>query len=150
ASIIIGTHNDLSVMEYTFSALASQSFRDFEVVLADDGSKDDYSLVLQKWGARFPRGIQHVTHEKQGFRKARILNRAVKVSRFDPLIVLDMDCIPHRDFVRNHLTHVRQGIAITGRRTHIAQDAVPNPEQILKRGMGYGILELLSLRLRGK
>ena len=150
ASIIIGTHNDLSVIECTLAALATQSFRDFEVVLADDGSTDDYAPSLARWAARFHHGIQHVTHEKQGFRKARILNRAVKVSRFDPLIVMDMDCLPHRDFVRNHLRYVKRGTAITGRRTHIARDIVPSPEQILQQGMGFDLFNLLWLRLRGK
>jgi hypothetical protein len=74
----------------------------------------------------------------------------VKVSRFDPLIVMDMDCLPHRDFVRNHLRYVKHGTAITGRRTHIAREIVPSTVRILQRGMGFGLLDLLWLRVRGK
>src|SRR5215475_12890635 len=116
ASIIIGTYNDSDIIESTLAAFAVQSFPDFEIILADDGSVEDYSPILTKWAPRFPYGIQHLTQEKRGFRKARILNRAVELSRFDPLIVSDMDCLPHRDFVRNHLAYVRPGTAITGRR----------------------------------
>ena len=150
ASIIIGTYNDSDIIESTLAAFAVQSFRDFEIVLADDGSDQDYAPILTKWALRFPRGIQHVTQEKRGFRKARVLNRAVALSRFDPLIVSDMDCLPHRDFVRNHLTYVRPGTAITGRRTHVRRDALPQPEHILTNGLGLTPLTLIRLRLQGK
>src|SRR5215470_16170916 len=125
ASVIIGTYNNLEIIETTLAAFAMQSFREFEIVLADDGSNHDYAPILAKWAQRFPHGIQHVRHEKRGFRKARVLNRAVVVSRFDRLIVSDMDCVPHRDFVRNHLAYVREGTAITGRRTHVKLEVLP-------------------------
>jgi glycosyltransferase involved in cell wall biosynthesis len=150
ASIIIGTYNDADIIETTLAALAVQSFPDFEVVLADDGSNQDYAPILSKWAPRIRYGIQHVTHEKHGFRKARILNRAVHVSRFDPLIVMDMDCVPHRDFVRHHLAYVKPGTAITGRRTHVKREVIPGPEKILEGGLRFGPASLIALRLRGK
>src|SRR5258708_9405527 len=149
-SVIIGTYNDANIIESTLAAFAVQSFRDFELVLADDGSDQDYGPVLAAWASRFAHGIQHVTQHKRGFRKARVLNRAVIVSRFDPLIVSDMDCLPHRDFVRNHLAYVESGVTITGRRTHVSRDVLPSSEKILKSGMGFGPLSLLRFRLRAK
>lgn len=150
ASVIIGTYNNLDILETTIAAFAVQSFRDFEIVLADDGSCQDYALNLTKWAPRFAHGIQHVNQEKRGFRKARVLNRAVMVSRFDPLIVSDMDCVPHRDFVRNHLAYVRSATVITGRRTHVKRDVLPDPEDILDRGLEFTPLKLIQLRLAGK
>jgi glycosyltransferase involved in cell wall biosynthesis len=149
-SVVIGTYNDANIIEATLAAFAVQSFRDFELVLADDGSDQDYSPVLAAWASRFAHGIQHVTQHKRGFRKARVLNRAVIVGRFDPLIVSDMDCLPHPDFVRNHLAYVEPGVAITGRRTHVSRDVVPSPEKILEGGLGFGALTLIGFRVRGK
>jgi glycosyltransferase involved in cell wall biosynthesis len=150
ASIIVGTHNDADILESTLAALAVQSVRDFELVLADDGSTQNYAPVLRTWASRFAHGIQHVTHEKRGFRKTRILNRAIHVSRFERLIVMDMDCLPHRDFVRNHLSYLTPGLVITGRRTHISPEVVPTPAEILASGLGFGPARLFSLWLRGK
>jgi glycosyltransferase involved in cell wall biosynthesis len=149
-SVIIGTYNDANIIESTLAAFAVQSFQDFEVVVADDGSDQDYSPVLAACASRFVHGIQHVTQPKRGFRKARVLNRAIIVSRFDALIVSDMDCLPHRDFVRNHLAYVKSGVAITGRRTHVSRDVVPSPEKILEGGLGFGPLSLIEFRFRGK
>lgn len=150
ASIIVGTHNDANILESTLAALAVQSVGDFELVLADDGSTQNYAPVLSAWAPRFAHGIQHVTHEKRGFRKTRILNRAIHVSRFERLIVMDMDCLPHRDLVRNHLSYLKPGTVITGRRTHISPEVVPSAAEILSRGLGFGPARLFRLWLQGK
>jgi glycosyltransferase involved in cell wall biosynthesis len=150
ASIIIGTHNDAHILESTLAAFAVQSFQDFELVLADDGSTQNYAAILESWAPRFAHGIQHVTQEKIGFRKTRILNRAIHVSCFDRIIVSDMDCLPHRDFVRNHLSYLTPGVAITGRRTHISPELVPTAVEILQRGLNLGPARLVRLRLQGK
>jgi glycosyltransferase involved in cell wall biosynthesis len=149
-SVIVGTYNNLDILETTLAAFSVQSARNFEIVLADDGSNQDYRPILTPWASKFAHGIVHVTQEKRGFRKARVLNRAVIVSRFDPLIVSDMDCVPHPDFVRNHLAYVKPGTAITGRRTHVKNDALPDAQAILNHGLGFTVLRLINLRLTGK
>jgi glycosyltransferase involved in cell wall biosynthesis len=150
ASVIVSCYNDLAILEPSLAALSVQSFRDFELIIADDGSTQDYAPVLVAWAPRFAYGIQHVTHEKKGYRRPRILNRAIHVSRFDRVIIMDMDCLPHRDFVRNHLAYLRPGIAITGRRVDISRDALPTAEQILGRGVGFSLPVLLRMWLQGK
>jgi glycosyltransferase involved in cell wall biosynthesis len=150
ASIIVGTYNDLEILEAHLAAFAVQSHQDFELIFADDGSNQDYAPVLKAWAPRFRHGFQLATHPKNGFRKARILNRAIQASRFDRLIFIDLDCLPHRDFIKTHLTYLKPGFAITGRRAQIARDAVPKPAEILERGLGYHAAGLMSLWLRGK
>ncbi|GAC1438240.1 MAG: hypothetical protein NVS9B5_28420 [Terriglobales bacterium] len=150
ASIIVGTYNDLDILETSLAAFAVQNCSNFELVLADDGSSQDYAPVLKVWAPRFVHGIKHATHEKRGFRKARILNRAIHISRFENLIFIDMDCLPRRDFVQSHLKYVKQGTAITGRRVHLSRSAIPKPSTILERGLGFNSGSLLRLWLRGQ
>ncbi len=150
ASVIVSCYNDRAILEPSLAALSVQNFRDFELIIADDGSSQDYASVLAAWAPRFAHGIQHVTHEKKGYRRPRILNRAIFVSRFERIIIMDMDCLPHRDFVGNHLAYLRPGIAITGRRVDISRDALPTAEQILERGLGFSLPELLRMWLQGK
>jgi glycosyltransferase involved in cell wall biosynthesis len=150
ASVIVGSYNDLDILPSTLAALAVQSHRDFEIVIADDGSAQDYAPVLRDWAGKFVHGIRHVWHEDRGFRRARILNRAIHVSRFDTLIFMDTDCLPHERFVENHVRFVGPGVGVTGRRTHVSRDAIPSPSQILERGLGFSPARLLWLRLRGR
>jgi glycosyltransferase involved in cell wall biosynthesis len=150
ASVVIACYNDADIVERNLAALARQSFRDFEVIIADDGSPDDYTPLLERWAPRFGYPLQHVRHLDQGFRKTRILNRAVLVSQFDRLIFVDMDCLPHRDFVRNHLRHLKPGMALAGRRVEVQRQDVPTAEQIWEHGLGLGPMRLLYLWLRGR
>ena len=150
ASVLITTFNDGEILPQTLAAYAAQSTRDFEIIVADDGSTDGCGEALRNWAPSFRRGIVHVFQENHGFRRARILNRAERASRCERLIFTDMDCLPHRDFVRNHLRHLKPGTAVTGRRTHIAREAIPSPEIILKNGLGLSPSRLVRLWLRGK
>ena len=150
ASIIVGTYNDVDILETSLAAFAVQSCSNFELVIADDGSSQDYAPVLRLWAPRFVHGIKHATHEKCGFRKARILNRAIHLSRAENLIFVDMDCLPRRDFVQSHLKYVKQGTAITGRRVHLSRSVVPKPSAILESGLRFNLGSLLRLWLRGE
>ena len=124
---MLACYDDADIVERTVAAFARQSCLNFEIVVADDGSREPYAPLLDRWAPRFSFPIQHVRHDDLGFRKARILNRAVHASRFDRLIFVDMDCIPHSDFVRNHLRFVRSGTTIAGRRVHIDRSVAPSP-----------------------
>jgi glycosyltransferase involved in cell wall biosynthesis len=150
ASVIVTSYNDLEILETTLAALAAQNHRNFEVVIADDGSAQDYAPVLRTWAPRFRHGIQHVWHPDQGFRRARILNRAIHASRFETLIFMDMDCLPHKCFVENHARFAGPRAGVTGRRTHVSRDATPSPQQILQRGLGFTPARLFLLWLRGR
>jgi GT2 family glycosyltransferase len=150
ASVILTSFNDLAILATCLAAYARQSYANFEIIIADDGSHQDYGPLLRKWAPRVADGIVHVKHEDRGFRRAHILNRAILSSSCDRLIFADMDCLPHRRYVENHIRFLSPGVVVTGRRTHVSRDSVRSPEQILSRGVGYGPARLLSLWLRGK
>jgi glycosyltransferase involved in cell wall biosynthesis len=150
ASVVVASYNDLAILPATLAAFARQSFRDFELILADDGSREDYGPTLKEWAPRVAQGIQHVKQQDRGFRRARILNRAIYVSRFDRLIFVDTDCLPHHHFVENHLRYLTPGTVITGRRVHLERSAIPAPSEILARGLRLGPGRLLMLWMRGK
>ncbi len=150
ASVILATYNDINILEWSLAAFARQTFRDFELILADDGSNENYEPVLRKWAARFSREIVHVRHERAGFRKTRIQNRAVSVARTERLIFVDIDCLPQQNFVRNHLLFLQRGVALTGRRVHIRKEILPSAETIYERGIDLSMPNLLWQWMNGR
>jgi glycosyltransferase involved in cell wall biosynthesis len=150
ASIVIACYNEADILVRTLAAFARQTVSDFELIIADDGSLEDYRPPLKQWAPRFRHPIQHVRQDDQGFRKTRILNRAVSVSRADTLIFVDMDCLPRHDFVEQHLRYVAPRVVATGRRVHIERDQLPSADAILEKGLGFSVGRLLALRFRGK
>jgi glycosyltransferase involved in cell wall biosynthesis len=150
ASVVVACYNQGDVLPLALAGLASQRTREIEVILADDGSREDYEPLLREWSRRFAHGIQLVRHEDKGFRKTRILNRAVRVSRFERLVFTDADCVPHPAFVPGHVGHLSPRTAVTGRRAHLSRDAFPPVEEILARGMSLGLPRLFALKLAGR
>jgi glycosyltransferase involved in cell wall biosynthesis len=148
--VIVACYNQGEVLPLTLAGLASQRFREIEVILADDGSREDYEPMLREWSARFTHGVQLVRHEDKGFRKTRILNRAVRVSRFDRLVFTDADCVPHPAFVLGHVGYLAPRTAVTGRRAHVARAAFPSVAEIAARGMSFSLPRLLALKLAGR
>ncbi|MGC1106104.1 MAG: glycosyltransferase [Candidatus Acidiferrales bacterium] len=150
ASIVLATYNDANILEWSLAAFARQSFPHFELILADDGSSEDYEPILRKWAARFTQEIVHVRHDRHDFRKTRIQNRAASVAGAERLIFVDIDCLPQRNFVRNHLMFLEPGVALTGRRVHIRKEVLPPAEVIYKHGLGLHGGTLLVEWLRGR
>ena len=129
-SIIIPFYNGIDWLELSFVALGKQTFKDFEVIVADDGSREDVVARLEELMARQPFPVTHLWQEDCGFRKNRMLNKAVVQSRAEYLIFLDGDCIPHRKFVEEHCKARREGFVVAGRRV-----ALP---AALSEGMSVG------------
>lgn len=150
ASVVVACYDQGDVLPLALAGLVSQCRREIEVVLADDGSREDYSGLLREWAPRFRHGIQHVRHPDTGFRKTRILNRAVHVSRFEPLVFMDADCVPHPRFLAGHLARLAPRTALSGRRAHLDRRAFPPAEAIAARGMRLSLPRLIALKLRGR
>ena len=115
-SIIVTTYNRPDALEAVLRALARQSDRDFEVVVADDGSAPGTAALLKSWQSRLPQPLTHVWQEHRGFRAAEIRNRAIMASSGAYCIFLDGDCIPRRDFVLEHRQLAEIGWFVVGNR----------------------------------
>lgn len=112
--VILSTYNAPERLEPTLIGYAAQSRRDFELIIADDGSTDDTRALVERVAKQFDMPIRHIWQEDLGFRKCRILNQAVLGATADYLIFSDGDCIPRADFVATHALHARRGRFLSG------------------------------------
>jgi cellulose synthase/poly-beta-1,6-N-acetylglucosamine synthase-like glycosyltransferase len=121
ASIIISFYNDISTLNIVLEALNKQSEPNFEVIIADDGSREEVVNQIHRQMAQHQFPIQHVWQEDNGFRKTRILNKAIVASSSDYLIFIDGDCIPHPHFIKDHLCFKHPDTIIAGRRVNLSK-----------------------------
>jgi len=115
-SVIVTTYNREDALEAVLRSLARQSDQDFEVVVADDGSKPATAERLAAWKDKIGQRLEHVWHEDRGFRAAEIRNRAILASRGTYVIFLDGDCIARPDFIATHRRLAEPGWFVTGNR----------------------------------
>lgn len=101
-SVIFTTYNQPEWLRKVLLGFCYQTFISFEVVVADDGSKDDTWRVVEEMKAIAPYPIQHIWHPDEGYQKCQILNKAITASRADYLVFTDGDCIPRADFLQAH------------------------------------------------
>ena len=113
-SIIITTYNAPDWLEKVLWGYQQQSYRDFEVVIADDGSGPATRDLIDRMRGEVFFPIQHIWHEDIGFRKCTILNKAIVASATDYLLFTDGDCIPRRDFVEVHVERREKGFFLSG------------------------------------
>lgn len=114
ASVIFTTYNHPKWLEKTLWGFSAQSYRDFEIIVADDGSGDETKEVVERLQKAIDIPIQHIWQEDDGFQKCRILNKAILASRGEYLIFTDGDCIPHPDFVKNHVALSQPNTLLSG------------------------------------
>ncbi|MEO8000240.1 MAG: glycosyltransferase family 2 protein [Arenimonas sp.] len=113
-SIIISTYNKPDWLMKTLIGYAHQNFKDFELILADDGSTSDTKQCVDEIRSLFKHPIIHLWQEDNGFRKCEILNKAILASDSDYVIFSDGDCIPRADFVETHLKLRAPGLFLSG------------------------------------
>lgn len=85
-SIIIPTYNSSDYITETLTKLEKQTYPNFEIVIVNDGSKDNTSNVLREYGLTHSRLII-LNKENGGVSSARI---QVSARRKDSLYVLWM------------------------------------------------------------
>ena len=113
-SVILSTYNAPAWLEKSVWGYAMQRYRDFELVIADDGSGDETREMIEKLRRETELCIKHVWHPDNGFQKCTILNLAIQRAEGDYLVFSDGDCIPRNDFLNHHFRNARRGNFLSG------------------------------------
>lgn len=87
-SIITPVYNVDPYLEATIKSILSQSYRDFELILVDDGSTDGSADICRKYAAEDSR-VKVVTQVNQGVSVAR--NKGLEVAKGDLIGFVDSD-----------------------------------------------------------
>jgi glycosyltransferase involved in cell wall biosynthesis len=116
-------------LDAVLRSLSRQDDQNFEVIVADDGSRSDTAAVVETWNDRQPRRVIHVWHPDDGFRLAEIRNRAIRAAAGDYCIFLDGDCIARPHFIGTHRALAESGWFVTGNRLLLSKAL---SERILK------------------
>src|SRR5690349_1297635 len=113
-SVIISTYNSPAWLEKVLWGFERQTYDNFEIVIADDGSGEPTRNLIDSFKQHSRFQIVHVWHEDRGFQKSQILNKAICAASTEYLIFTDGDCIPRADFVEVHVRNARAGKFLSG------------------------------------
>ena len=101
-SVILTTYNQPEWLTKVLWGYACQTHRDFEIVIADDGSDDRTIEAIDRIRNQTDLKIEHVWLADDESSQSIILNQAIVRASGDYLLFSDGDCVPRNTFVDNH------------------------------------------------
>ena len=146
-SVVITTYNRSDALLAVLEGLSRQTDRHFEVIVADDGSREEQRrLILESAVAKSLRLI-HVWHPDIGFTASRIRNRGVAAASGAYIVFMDGDCVPEVDFIARHRALAQAGFFVNGSRVllspELTQRVVAGAERICGRSRLYWLKQRL-------
>ena len=118
-SVIVAVYKDVEALELIFDSLENQTYKNFEVVVAEDGESQAMDAFVTQAQSTYGFQIVHTTQEDIGVRKSKSQNNAIKVSSGEYLIFIDGDCLLYSKFIENHLLLSGEKNIVSGRRVNV-------------------------------
>ncbi|MDH7447005.1 glycosyltransferase family 2 protein [Aquimarina sp. 2201CG14-23] len=121
-SLVTPTYNWPEALELLLLSIKNQTYLPNEVIVADDGSREDTANLIKRIQQDFPVPLHHVWHEDNKNQKPAIMNKAIASAKYDYIVEIDGDIIMHKDFVKDHLSLAEKGVFLYGSRVNIQED----------------------------
>lgn len=104
-TIIISIYNGELYLEKCLNSVLEQDYKNYEVIMIDDGSKDGSGKIADRFVALDERFS--VIHKKnEGVSKSR--NRGIDIAKGDYICIVDQDDILRKDFLSYHLNLLKE------------------------------------------
>ena len=131
-SVIVTTYDRQDALGAALRGLERQTDRNFEIIVADDGSTEATREFVVRRAARLDISLKHVWQEDRGFRLAEIRNRAIAASTGNYVVFLDGDCIVPPTFLAAHRALAEPGFFVGGNRVLLSRSLT---EEILANNL---------------
>ncbi len=124
-SIIVPTYNRANLLPKTLATLLAQSYKNYEIIVVDDGSTDNTAQIMQEWVAK---GV--IYHQKNNEERAVARNTGVKMAKGDYINFFDSDDLAYPNHLEtaNNFIQKNENIDVF----HLGYD-FKNPEGLLDR-----------------
>ena len=135
-ALLITTYNAPRDLQLILNSVAAQSMQPDEIIIADDGSRDETRQMIESFRPTFGTRLKHIWQPDEGFRASAIRNKAIAAATADYLIMVDGDVILHRHFIRDHVKFARPGTFVAGKRSKLS----PEVSEKIRKGEYHGHL----------
>ena len=127
-SLLVSTYNWKEALNLCVRSIFAQTVLPDEIIIADDGSREDTRAVIEQLQKESSVPVIHVWHEDKGFRRTEIMNKAIVAASGDYLLQVDGDVILSPYFVSDHLEVCQPNCFVCGSRVKLDKEI---SEQIL-------------------
>ncbi len=121
-TLIISTYNWPAALALCLKSVLQQTVMPAEIIVADDGSKEDTKKLVENFASSCLVPVVHVWQPDEGFQLAKIRNRAIAKAAHEYIIQIDGDLILHAHFIADHLHIAEHGFFISGSRVLLSKE----------------------------
>lgn len=109
-SVLIAARNEADNISKTIEAVIAQNYPKelFELIVVDDHSTDDTSLIIASYADRGVRLIQLNEREKLNSYKKKAISKAIAVAKGELMVATDADCYMGNNWLRSIVTLYEQ------------------------------------------
>ncbi|PKH01603.1 family 2 glycosyl transferase [Psychromonas sp. MB-3u-54] len=115
-ALIITTYNWKEALNAVLESVKRQTVLPDEVIVADDGSREDTAELIKKHKKTFPVPLIHSWIEDKGFRLAHSRNLAIAKTSCDYIVMIDGDIVLSLRFIESHIKTARANWFVQGGR----------------------------------
>ena len=154
-ALVIATYNWPCALDFVLQSILKQTILPTEIIIADDGSLGDTATLIDIYKEIFTVPLRHIWQEDKGFRKARILNKAIMSSTCEYIIQIDGDVLIDKHFIEDHIWIARRNYFVRGSRAMLdekatysilSQGSLP-PERYLRKNCYHKLNAIRNLIL---
>ena len=122
-SLIITTYNWPQALRLSVESVWSQTILPREIIIADDGSKEDTREIVDQLREKSPIPIRHVWQPDEGFQLSKIRNRGIAACSSEYIVCIDGDSILEPHFIEDHIYYAQPGRCVCGIRLKLVSSA---------------------------
>lgn len=109
-SVIVPVYNTEKYIENSLKSIIAAAIDDMEILVINDGSKDNSEEIILKYQERYPEMIRYIKQDNHGLGNVR--NVGLKESKGKYLAAVDSDDTIHPQFFRSAQKYLEQDIDI--------------------------------------
>lgn len=128
-SVIVPTFNRSKILEITLACLVNQKTEfKFEIIIADDGSKEDLVSVVRKFEQFLD--IKLVRQKDYGYQLCAVRNLGLRTAKYPFVSILDCDMAPDIIWVDSYMKELikNDNIALIGPRKYVDTHGITSSE----------------------
>ena len=104
-TIVIPVYNSEKYIGRCIESILNQTFQDFELLIINDGSKDNSKEIIKEYKSKYPDKITFINQENKGVSTTR--NEAIKIANGKYIMFIDNDDYIDNDYIEIYVSKIR-------------------------------------------
>ena len=105
-TIIIPVYNSEKYIGKCLDSILQQTYQDFEILVVNDGSKDNSQEVINKYKEKYPDKINAIEQDNKGV--ARTRNESIQKVKSKYIMFMDNDDYLDKDYIETFVKEIER------------------------------------------